>query len=190
MALALLVALALDGLVVRTTTPLALCPTVEAVELAVSERVKVVGEGDKRWELVLENVHRAEPPAADLLHVQLLDDSGAVRAEQELDVSGADCGVRAQAVAVVVADHFEAMHLTGSAGTASSAEPSAGVLPPPDDTAAEPASEEPEAAAVTLGLGAGVSNAWSPGAALRLGVHAARWLDVSLLVLAPVMTEE
>jgi hypothetical protein len=189
MALVLLVAMALDGLVVRTTTPLALCPTVEAVELAVSERVKVVGAEDKRWELVLENVHRAEPPAADLLHVQLFDDTGAVRAEQELDVSGADCAVRAQAVAVVVADHFEAMPVSGSVAAVES--PPAELAPPrPHDAPSEPARERDAPPVLTLGAGAGLSTSWSPGAAVRASVHAARRFDVSLLALAPVRSEQ
>jgi hypothetical protein len=185
MALPLLVALALEGLAIRTNTPLALCPTVEAVEQAVAERLRVVEDDSQRWELVLENAHRKEP-AADLLRVQLFDGSGEVRSDQEIDVSGADCGVRAQAVAVLVADQFEAMRLK-SPRTVVDEE-----RPPPVDLGHEerPPAPTQKAPILSLGLGAGVSEAWSPGAALRLSVHAARLLEVSALMLAPVKTEE
>src|SRR5688500_14406911 len=99
MSLALVAVLAMDGLVVRTNTPLALCPTVEAVEQALSERLRVLDNDPQRWEVVLENAHRTEP-AADVLRVQLLDEQGETQADQLLDVSGADCQVRAQTVAL------------------------------------------------------------------------------------------
>jgi hypothetical protein len=185
MALPIFVALALEGLAIRTNTPLALCPTVEAVEQAVAERLRVVEDG-QRWELVLENAHRAEPAAADFLHVQLFDGNGAVRTDQEIDVSGADCSVRAQAVAVLVADQFEAMRLKDPRIPVENERP-----PPvdltPEESAPLPATEAP---LLSLGLGAGVSEAWSPGASLRAALRAARLLEVSALMLAPVKTEE
>jgi hypothetical protein len=186
MAPPLLVALALEGLAIRTNTPLALCPTVEAVEQAVAERLRVVENDGQRWELVLENAHRAEPPAADLLHVQLFDGTGALRTDQELDVSGADCNVRAQTVALLVADQFEAMRLQAPPAPLDTEKP------PPislDREESEPPAQKP-APTLSLGVGAGVSEAWSPGAALRASIHAARLLEVSALMLAPVKSEE
>ncbi len=106
--------LALEGLIIETTTPRALCPAVSLVEAALSERMSFVEGHDARWRLVLENAHRTGPPPADLLRVQLKDQFGNLRLEQVLDVTGASCDVRAETVAIVIAEYFESAQLESS----------------------------------------------------------------------------
>jgi hypothetical protein len=171
--------LAMDGLVVRTTTPLALCPTVEAVEVALSERMHVVDEDHEHWEVVFENAHRTEP-AADLLRVQVLDEHGEARADQLLDVSGADCNVRAQTVALVVADYFESRHVE----PAPQPEPAPAPAPAPPDTPS-PAPRAERHDHLSVGVGVGLSENSSLGFAARLVGRPTRFFELSALVLAP-----
>lgn len=192
MSLPFLLVLAMDGLVVTTTTPLALCPTVEAVELAVSERLRVVEGEQTRWEVVLENGTRTEPAAADLLRVKLVDEQGQVHADQLLDVSGADCNVRAQTVAVLVADFFESLRLEPMASAPPAAspsvapEPSAAPAPAPPPPAPSRATAEPR---FSVGLGVSLNDGQSPGGALK-AVARISTLELSALVLAPGHQQE
>jgi hypothetical protein len=187
MSLPFLALLAMDGLVVRTTTPLALCPTVEAVEVALSERMHVLDDDHQRWEVLLENGHRTEP-AADLLRVQVLDERGEARAEQLLDVSGADCNVRAQTVALVVADYFDSRRV--EAAPPPQPEPAPHVAAPVAQDG--PAPEQPPGRRdhLSLGLGVSANDSFTPGFAARLVGRPLPRFELSALLMAPVHEEE
>jgi hypothetical protein len=181
--------LAMDGLEVRTTTPLALCPTVEAVEVALSERLHVVENDHKLWEVVLENAHRTEP-AADLLRVVVRDEQGETRVDQELDVSGADCSVRAQTVALVVADYFESRRLDAAPVPPAPEPTPAQVVSPPVDAPVSAAPDQRRHDHLSLGVGVSANDAFSPGFAARLVGRPSEHFELSALMLAPARESE
>jgi hypothetical protein len=195
---------AMQGLSVRTTTPLDLCPTVDAVEAALSERANLVSSDQEHWQLVLTSAHRTTAPAADFLRVQLLDAQEQARIDQQLDVSGADCGVRAQTVALIVADYFESLRLdpvshpepaTQLGAPGADAKAKASPEPPPAPVAfsakdAERTNSKPERGRLVLGLGVSTTDGFSPGFAARVAVAVRSAWDISVLMLAPVHTHD
>jgi hypothetical protein len=191
---------AMQGLSVRTTTPLDLCPTVDAVEAALSERASLVSGDQEHWQLVLTSAHRTTAPAADFLRVQLLDAQEQARIDQQLDVSGADCSVRAQTVALIVADYFESLRLDPAPHPAPAAPPAqakAKVAPEPTPAPvafsakdAERADSKPERGRLVLGLGVSTTDGFSPGFAARVAVAVRGAWDISASILAPTHTHD
>jgi hypothetical protein len=165
--------LGLTGLTVKTTTPRALCPTPVAVEEQLAERLQVVGTNGHDWTLELENGHAFGPPAQDFIIVHLFDDHRTLLLDQRIEVTGADCGLRARSVALVVAEFLE--------NSAQQAAPSPQPVAPPSLSETEPSAPAPtpksDTAATTTPHVTGEKAAPPAGPWLSVGAAAALFDD-------------